>query len=451
MESETRTSTQSAEQEYSTPKQASSEASELEGRLASETHLRRFTESVMDSRQREIEDREMEKDQLAAKVEALKKTLASTQRQLAEAQNQTEIKSKQLYDAKEQIFRLQPRRKDITEAEAKEAYQNLVGNVQRWVENRAQDVIEDMENGRLKAKAVSSESSRLVTLLREQSRRWLAADQSDEYHIVGVIMNYLHLALFSKSFYCPLDDTEENGTLTWIDQLENTMSRLPRGLPRPMSYQIQQTANLLEDVAHCREWRSETLTALTHQSAFRARRQRHLSLVVDDLTSLLSTIAPRTPPAELHGSIRRSIVEPAADLVHQLQLASSIFSLKWPARTAATRLEVYQCLNLANGGAVLDLVGTKQTSPARRNVSYLFDVAPGLFVERIEGGRKLALKAVAKPTVLVYNVEGDVPQGPTVMRWLWDNAPAAQGSGRSVSRAPGSRSKHTYPRRISKL
>ncbi|KAF5011089.1 hypothetical protein FDECE_2771 [Fusarium decemcellulare] len=427
-ESQSRT----VDQNDPTPNEVS-EKTMLENKLADETHLRRFTENVLDSRQQEIESRESEKSELSAKMEELKKELANTQKQLAESRSQTKIKAKQLQDAKDQIFRLQPNRKDITEAEAREAYKNLVGNVQRWVENRVKDVIDDLEHGRLRTRPIPPDASRFVSLLREQSRKHLNVDQSDEYHVMSIIMNYLYLALFSKSFYCPLDDTDEDGTLMWIDELENTMSRLPR------------------DVAHCREWRSETLTALVQQPIFKSRRTRHINLITDDLTSLLSAIVPRTTSHELHSSIRRSIVEPAADLVHQLHLASNIFSLKWPARTAGTRLEVYQCLNLASDGMILDLSGTKQTSPSRRNVSYLFDVAPGLFVERIEGGRKTGTKAIVKPTVLVDNAEREVPQKPTVMRWLWDNAPTSQNVGRSVSRPPGPRSKHTHPRRLSKL
>ncbi|KAM5346904.1 hypothetical protein ACJ41O_009909 [Fusarium nematophilum] len=419
--------------------------------MADETHLRRFTENVLDSRQQEIENRETEKSKLSAKVETLRKELANTQRQLSEARNQTKSKAKQLQEAKDQIFRLQPSRKDITEAEARESYKSLCGNVQRWVEHRIKDVLDDLERGRLKARPVPSEASRFVALLREQSRRCLSVDQSDEYHITGVIMNYLYLALFSKSFYCPLDDTEEDGTLMWIDELENTMSRLPRGMSPFENIHSLVQADSHSDVAQCREWRSETLTALTHQPIFKSRRTRYLNLITDDLTSLVSTIAPRTPTAELYGSVRRSIVEPAAELVHQLHLASSIFSLKWPARSAATRLEVYQCQNLASGGMILDLSGTKQTSPARRNVSYLFDIAPGLFVERIEGGKKLGLKAIAKPTVLVNNGEGDAPQSPTVMRWLWDNAPTSQGPSGSASRAPGQRRKPTHTGQLCKL
>ncbi|KAF9765643.1 hypothetical protein IL306_002063 [Fusarium sp. DS 682] len=198
-----------------TKKQGSLQTPGLQDKLASETHLRRFTENVLDSRQQEIENRETEKGQLAVEVETLRRQLAVTQRQLAEAQDQ--------------IFRLQPRRRDVTETEAREAYKTLFGNVQRWVENRAAYAIEDLEVGRFTARASSPEGLRLVTLLREQSRRCLSVAQSDEFHITGVIMNYLHATLFSKSFYCPLDDTESDGTSRWIDELESTMSRLPRG------------------------------------------------------------------------------------------------------------------------------------------------------------------------------------------------------------------------------
>ncbi|KAK7426778.1 hypothetical protein QQZ08_006678 [Neonectria magnoliae] len=401
-------------------KELSSEKAALETKLADEMNLRRFTEDVLDSRQQEIETQETQNDQISSKLDILNKELAATQRQLTEARSQMKSKTRQLQDAKDQIFRLQPRRNDITEAEARDVYKTLCGNVQRWVENRLKGALEDLDQGRLTIRLAPQQTARFVGLLREPSRRCLNVDQSDEYHVVAVIMNYLWLVMFSKSFYCPLDDTEANGTLMWIDELESTMSRLPR------------------DVAHCREWRSETLTALTHQPIFKTRRTRYLHLVTDDLTSLLSTFTPRTPPAELYASIRRNIIDPAADLVHRLHLASSIFSLKWPARTASSRLEVYECFNLASGGLILDLAGTNKDSASRRDVSYLFDVCPGLFVERVEGGKKLALKAISKPIVLVNKSEREIPQKPTLVKWLYDNAGSPQGPGRGPKRPFGS-------------
>lgn len=200
-------------------KKLSSENAHLETKLADEMNLRRFTETVLDSRQEELESQES----------LLKTQLADAQRQLAEARSQTKAKSKQLQDARDQIFRLQPPRNDITEAEAREAYKSLCGNVQRWAENRLKGALEDLDLGRLKTRPPPPQAARFVGLIREPSRRCLSVDQSDEYHVVGVIMNYLWLVLFSKSFYCPLDDSNADGTVRWIDELESTMSRLPRG------------------------------------------------------------------------------------------------------------------------------------------------------------------------------------------------------------------------------
>ncbi|KAH6973579.1 hypothetical protein BKA56DRAFT_101930 [Ilyonectria sp. MPI-CAGE-AT-0026] len=404
-------------------KKLSSENAHLETKLADEMNLRRFTETVLDSRQEELESQES----------LLKTQLADAQRQLAEARSQTKAKSKLLQDARDQIFRLQPPRNDITEAEAREAYKSLCGNVQRWAENRLKGALEDLDLGRLKTRPPPPQAARFVGLIREPSRRCLSVDQSDEYHVVGAIMNYLWLVLFSKSFYCPLDDSNADGTVRWIDELETTMSRLPR------------------DVAHCREWRSETLTALTNQPAFKTRRARHLNLVTDDLASLLSVFTPRLSPTELHASVRHNIIDPAADLVHRLHLASNFFSLKWPARTASSRLEVYECLNLASGGLILDLAGTNKDSSSRADVSYLFDVCPGLFVERVEGGKKLALKAVSKPTVLVNKGDGALPQKPTLVKWLCDSAGSGPISGRGPARTAGPKSKPGYPGYQSKL
>ncbi|PHH78596.1 hypothetical protein CDD82_2955 [Ophiocordyceps australis] len=386
----------------------------LETQLADEMRLRRFTEEVLDSRQEELEQQEHESSKLARRLEALQKELAETQRQLHEARSQAKTKAKQLQDAKDHIFRLQPRRKDITEAEAQEAYKKLCGNVQRWVENRLPPVIDELEAGRLRSKPPAAQAARLVSLIREPARRSLSAHQSDEHHVIAIIMYYLWLSFFAKSFYCRLDSSDSDATLAWIDGLESAMSKLPR------------------DAAHCREWRSETLTALTSQADFKARKTAHVDRVSEDLGTLLSAVMPKLARAEGQSSLRRSIVEPAAEFAHRLQLASNIYSLKWPARNASTRLDVYECLNLASGGLVLDLGATPANSTARRKVCYLFDVAPGLFVERVEVGKKAPLKAIYRPNVLVWAGEGDVPQRPTLIKWLCDSVNASGSSSREA-------------------
>ncbi|KAI9903626.1 hypothetical protein N3K66_000155 [Trichothecium roseum] len=357
-----------------------------EQRLADEQRLRLFTEQVLDSRQQELEAQEALNAQLMEKMEALKKELEAAKIQLAEARISSQSKAQQLSDAQDQIFRLQSTRRDITESEAQEKYRLVVGNVQRWVENRLTDILDDLDSDRIRTKASQSQASRIVSLMRESAKRCIPLSRSDEYHIIAVIMNYLWFVFFSKSFYCPLDDLEGDTTLAWLDEVGNSMSRLPR------------------DESQCREWRCEALTAITSQATFKTRRNRYLDLVTADLAEVLKLVVPLSDPDELHESLRRTIIEPAADLVHDLHLSPSIYSLKWPARGAWSRLEVYECLNISSGGLVLDLSGTNSSSPSRKKVRYMFDVAPGLFVERVEGGKKMALKAICRPTVLVHSV-----------------------------------------------
>ncbi|KYK57886.1 hypothetical protein DCS_04899 [Drechmeria coniospora] len=392
----------------------------LETQLANEVLLRRFTEHVLDVRQEELETQEAENKKLLKKLETLKKELSDAQCQLIESRSQSKAKSKQLQQAKDQIFRLQPKRKDMTESEAQQAYKMLCGNVQRWVGNRLGPILDDMETGRLR-QVPSGSAARLAPLIREPAKRCISVDMSDEHHVIAIIMYYLWIELFAKSFYCPLDDTVDDATVTWIDEVEAAMSKLPR------------------DAAHCREWRSETLTALTKESLFKSRRSAFISLVSEELASKMSILVPKMSPAELRSSLRRTIVEPAADLAHALDLASNIYSLKWPARNASTRLEVYECTHLSDG-LILDLGGTGPNSSARRNVTYLFDLAPGLFVERIEGGRKAPLRAICRPKVLVHAGIEEVPRDATLMKWLCDGSNLS-GSHDGLPRTAAQRSK----------
>jgi cell division septum initiation protein DivIVA len=202
--------------------ESSPETPDLEVKLKEETRLRQYTEQVLDSRQQELESQESENSRLRKKIESL-------QKELNESRGQVKTKAKQLQDAKDQIFQLQPHKKDITDSEAHDLYKSLVGNVQRWVENRLKSILDDFEGDRLRTRPAPSLASRLLSLLRESAKRCIMIDQADEYHIMAIIMNYLWHAFFSKSFYCPLDDGDNDGTLSWIDGLESSMSRLPRG------------------------------------------------------------------------------------------------------------------------------------------------------------------------------------------------------------------------------
>jgi hypothetical protein len=176
---------------------------------------------------------------------------------------------------------------------------------------------------------------------------------------------------------------------------------------------------------------------LTSQKSFKSRRAAYLNLITEDLVSLLTVV------------VRTSIIDPAADLAHRLQLSPNIFSLRWPARTARSKLDIYECINLADR-AIINSGETGKSAEALKNASYLFDTAPGLFIETVSGAKKSTAKAICKPAVLVYggDRDGDIPQKTmTLTRLLWDFANGSKGRSIGPSRNASPKSKTLILRR----
>ncbi|RFU77783.1 hypothetical protein TARUN_4436 [Trichoderma arundinaceum] len=199
-------------------------------KLEDEVRLRQFTEEVLDSRQGELEVQEKENSRLSKKLELLQQELKEAQSQLAQAHSQSNKKDREAEESKSQSARSSSQRKDITEAEAQEAYRALCGNVQRWVEHRIRPVLDDLASGHFRCQPSPAQSTRFVSLMRESATSCLNVWHSDEYHFMALIMQYLWLVFFAKSFYCPLDDADGETTAAWIDELESAISKLPRGM-----------------------------------------------------------------------------------------------------------------------------------------------------------------------------------------------------------------------------
>lgn len=217
-----------------------------------------------------------------------------------------------------------------------------------------------------------------------------------------------------------------------------------------MAHDLKPKTNRKKDISHCREWRAETLTALTSQKSFRSRRAAYLNLITEDLASLLSVVVPYLTAAELQSALRTNIIDPAVDLAHRIQLSPNIYSLRWPARNARSKLDTYECINLASSGIMNNSEDASKSFEALKNASYLFDVAPGLFVETVGGAKKSAFKAVCRPIVLVYEGErdGDIPQkSMTLTRLLWDFANGSKARSQGPSRNSSPKSKALFLRR----
>lgn len=190
---------------------------------ANEWH--RDLEDIIDERQHELENLEVETTQQKEENQRLQREL-----QQADAQ---------LRDARDHIFQLQPRRRSITEAEAKEKFDMLFASVQRWVQNRLDPILDELDSGKLRNGQFHTECARkLLALTSEGARGHFSSKGSDEYHVIAVVMQYLYKNFFNKSFYCPLDGSpgDDDNAMKFIKSIESAMRHLPRGelaVPNP--------------------------------------------------------------------------------------------------------------------------------------------------------------------------------------------------------------------------
>lgn len=328
-----------------------------------------------------------------------------------------------LQEAHDHIFRLQPRRRSITETEAQEDFQGLVASVQRWVENRLSAILDELDDGSLRRKRCDPNlATKFLQLTSGQARKYINASESDEFHVVAAIMQYLCAEFFDKKFYCPLHDhrVEANTIVQLIDRVEHGLTRLGR------------------ETAICRSWRSDTLTALTSEPGFTARRSNYARHRTEDLARILSILVPDTGFQELCDSISRNIIIPAMDLAHDLHLATDIYTIEWPSLGAVanksgneTRYDFnrYIYLNLLEAGKILK--PPYQDSKDDLRIVYLFDVCPGLIFQKETDEHTTLRRNLCKPKVLVVASKEKPPvwrRGSTLLEWLREQTGAEQGN-----------------------
>jgi hypothetical protein len=420
------------------------EKDRLEKRIQELELHAKWQEEILDERQDEIQQTEkkarLEVSKATDKVKEAEKWTNTTLKPTVEGY-QTEIKklnqelvelklrfkkheetsqktSEQLHDAQNHIFRLQPRRTQITETEAQEEFEDLYNGIQRWVENRLEGILNEMDDGYLQKRTCAAEDAKqILRLTGARAREDFASDQSDEHHVIAIIMEYLCRHVFQKDFYCPLGPgqaptTSEDPTIATIKMIENAMSKADR------------------DIAHCRDWRFEALNALVSQPEFKERRAGLERTLNKNLFRLLRPLVPTGDPQELMESVGRSMIKPALVLAHRLQLSTTVFSVRWTpynhdletGRIDETRVDFshYVCLNLLKRGKLVNTAAeTDKGAPLR--IRYLFDVCPGLYCEVLKDGLISHTKVLSKPKILVAASVGNriLPtQGQTVFTWL---------------------------------
>ncbi|KAH8804542.1 hypothetical protein F5884DRAFT_417434 [Xylogone sp. PMI_703] len=300
---------------------------------------------------------------------------------------------KDLSDAQDFVFSLQPRQTNITESEASSEYNSLCGMVQQWVETNVGDALYERDMHR--EKIYPHAAKELLDLISKPGKQAFVYLDTDEYNIVSAIMKFLCVEIFDRPFFCPIED----GAVKILSSVEKAMRNME---PR-------------RDLSTIRLWRSETYAAVCQRPDFpEFRRQRTMQLT-DQLTTLMSVIVPRAEKRRLHVSIQNNIVKPAMALAHRLHLSVDRYSLEWStfskipleARSHAPKdFMEYESLNIVQGARV---VRFPLPNP-RCTFTYLLDMSPALVYYEAKADAWGEAKILKKARMLIaLTKEGDDP------------------------------------------
>ena len=361
-------------------------------------------------------------------------------KKLADKQKSEETTLKQLAQARDHIFRLQPRRTDITETEAQTQFGDLYNSVHRWVTNRLEKILDELDSGQLYHRAFPNPAAkRVLSLSSARAIQHMQCHQSDEFVVIAVIMRFLCRAFFDQSFYCPLRKVVgEYDAIYVVDSIETSMRRVPRGKLTTKIFSLKLTVS---DASNCRDWRVEALTALVNEPDFVERRSNHEREKTEELLYLLAPLVPNAADQELRESIGRNIIRPAMDLAHRLQLSATVFTIRWTKfdddlqsgviTSTRVNLSSFISLNVLLCGKVVETPAELQA------MTYLFDVAPGLYSQTLSNQTSPGLKSLCKSRILVAVGEGSPvspAEGPTLLQWIRSEADREESAPLGVSK-----------------
>lgn len=147
-------------------------------------------------------------------------TLKLSQEMCDILQSQVLELQKELGDAHDFIFSLQPRREQITESEAAEEFTSLLRTIEDWVETNLGDDIHD--RSMLKQRLHASNARRFLTCVSLPGQEASRFPDTDVYNVIAAIMKFLCVEVFDKGFYCPI----EKGGMEFLNSILKSMKNL---------------------------------------------------------------------------------------------------------------------------------------------------------------------------------------------------------------------------------
>ncbi|KAG9233805.1 hypothetical protein BJ875DRAFT_441871 [Amylocarpus encephaloides] len=322
---------------------------------------------------------------------------------------------KNLDDAQNFIFSLQPRSQILTETEAAEDFSSLCDSIEELVERKLGDALDDeilIKKGKQR-QILLEPCNILFSLIPTPGKESFNCPGTDEYNISAAIVRLLYIEIFDREFYCAFGSAE----MSFMQSVERSMRNL-----EPQRDHITYAT-----------WRSETYTAITNRHEFEEMREGMKGDLTARLTEILALFLSRPDKKNLYAEICQSIVNPAFTLAHKMHLSVDHFSLEW-SRNHHLPFSQQLPFEDSNDFEVVELqaggtgVKTHKTPPTSESIRYLFDMTPRLVLQRTKANSPGERKVLKKARLLCLDTKDGVnsprdlhsrsTSDPTVLSWL---------------------------------
>lgn len=160
-------------------------------------------------------------DEVAELTNDLIEKLQRSDAHCKKLENEVNELEKNLQDAHDFIFTLQPRRQVITPTEAADEFRTFCATVEEWVQTKLGDAL-DERRLRSPKDIVPEQAKRFMSLITPAGRESLKVPDTDEYHVLAAIMNFLCCEVFDKRFWCPIGP----GAMEFLESIERNMQNL---------------------------------------------------------------------------------------------------------------------------------------------------------------------------------------------------------------------------------
>ncbi|RFU81307.1 hypothetical protein TARUN_881 [Trichoderma arundinaceum] len=319
----------SMESESFTPRRRLSDGARQRDELQEQAQLRQLQDTIARlTAEKEGAEREATramqqiqdlKHLLNSDMEEIAKDAESLGQEIKKLKEENHLLREELNDAQSHIFSLQPYRKDLTPEEVGRQYDDLVEQVQDWVQKFMDPWLDDYEAGfealTVAARKQSGEAAKFKRTLHKYPDlvHGCMFPETDEDIIVAIVMRFLNDHIFQKVLYGSAQNYTE-----MVSFIETQMQS---------AVEPKRADGFVTDLFAVRTWTGESYNALMSAPQFKGVRTRRSRDLTIELADTLRIFCKKDKYSWFCQNMEERCIKPAMALYEKLQVSTHHFYL----------------------------------------------------------------------------------------------------------------------------